>query len=236
MKDINFSKYKLIIFDFDGTLYDYKDLPRNLIMFSFPRIFKVWAVQKVRKQLKGIDFENKFTYEKEFFSLLCMKGKFKNQDEAEFWYKNFYMKKMIAVLKSKYTMRQNLVQVFENLKALNKKIAIYSDYGNLSERLSAVGFNLELQKKLLNGIFSSEDFGCLKPVKRGFVVVAERLDVTPGECLFIGDREDTDGVGAIESGMDFIQIKTYKNMTKEEKPQNFISFEDFTQQVLSIKN
>ena len=86
------------------------------------------------------------------------------------------MKKMIAVLKSKYIMRQNLVQVFENLKALNKKIAIYSDYGNLSERLCAVGFNLELQKKLLNGIFSSEDFGCLKPVKRGFLVVFEPFE------------------------------------------------------------
>ena len=59
---------KAIIFDFDGTLYDFKGLPKNLCLSSIPNMLKISAVQKTRKSLKGKDFPSIEEYEKEFES------------------------------------------------------------------------------------------------------------------------------------------------------------------------
>ena len=61
---------KAIIFDFDGTLYDFKGLPKNLCLSSIPNMLKISAVQKTRKSLKGRDFPSIEEYEK-LNKLLC---------------------------------------------------------------------------------------------------------------------------------------------------------------------
>lgn len=216
---------KAVIFDFDGTLYDFKGLPKNLVFSSFHNILKINAVQKVRRKLKGIDFSSSDEYKKEFFKYLTELGRFKNEDNAINWYKNVYMVKMILVLTKKYHKRPDVEKVINILKSKNIKVAIYSDYGMLKERLCAIGLNNDFISSI-DGIFSSEDFGCLKPAKRGFLEVAKKLNVSPENCLMIGDRKDTDGEGAFSANMQFVEIKTHKTK-KEYKPQHqLVAFED----------
>jgi putative hydrolase of the HAD superfamily len=45
------------------------------------------------------------------------------------------------------------------------------------------------------------DVLAFKPHKKGFLVCADRLGLNPEEILYIGDRENVDGVGAERSGM-----------------------------------
>lgn len=216
---------KAVIFDFDGTLYDFKGLPKNLVFSSFHNILKINAVQKTRRKLKGIDFSSSEKYKKEFFKYLTELGRFKNEDNAINWYKNVYMVKMILVLTKKYHKRPDVEKVINILKSKNIKVAIYSDYGMLKERLCAIGLNNDFISSI-DGFFSSEDFGCLKPAKRGFLEVAKKLNVSPENCLMIGDRKDTDGDGAFSANMQFVEIKTHKTK-KGYKPQHqLVAFED----------
>ena len=226
LKDI-----KAIIFDFDGTLYDFKGLPKNLCLSSIHNILKINAVQKARKALKGKEFSTSLEYENEFFSVLKQLGKFKSSEKAKNWYNNLYMKKMILVLSKKYTKRDGILQMVKSLKSKDIKLVIYSDYGMLKERLEAVNFTSE-ELSYFDHILSSEDFGCLKPAKKGFLQVAKKIDISPENCLVVGDRIDTDGQGAFDSGMKYVEIKTHKTKPDYKPNHPLYSFEDFIKEVI----
>ena len=226
LKDI-----KAIIFDFDGTLYDFKGLPKNLCLSSIHNILKINAVQKARKALKGKEFSTSLEYENEFFSVLKQLGKFKSSEKAKNWYNNLYMKKMVLVLSKKYTKRDGILQMVKSLKSKDIKLVIYSDYGMLKERLEAVNFTAE-ELSYFDHILSSEDFGCLKPAKKGFLQVAKKIDISPENCLVVGDRIDTDGQGAFDSGMKYVEIKTHKTKPDYKPNHPLYSFEDFIKEVI----
>ena len=226
LKDI-----KAIIFDFDGTLYDFKGLPKNLCLSSIHNILKINAVQKARKALKGKEFSTSLEYENEFFSVLKQLGKFKSSEKAKNWYNNLYMKKMILVLSKKYTKRDGVLQMVKSLNSKDIKLVIYSDYGMLKERLEAVNFTSE-ELSYFDAILSSEDFGCLKPAKKGFLQVAKKIDISPENCLVVGDRIDTDGQGAFDSGMKYVEIKTHKTKPDYKPNHPLYSFEDFIKEVI----
>ena len=86
------------------------------------------------------------------------------------------------------------------------KIAIYSDYPFLKERLEALG--LFPGSAVL--LYGPESFGAQKPAPRPFLRIAGDLGAAPEEILVIGDREDTDGLGAFKAGMRFFCITSRK--------------------------
>lgn len=53
----------------------------------------------------------------------------------------------------------------------------------------------------------SYEIGVSKPSSRAFDAACVRLDVEPGECLYVGDDPVTDGA-AVEAGLRFAQITT----------------------------
>ena len=50
------SSVKAIIFDFDGTLYDFTLIPIRLILREPYHMFRIRADRVIRKQLRGMDF------------------------------------------------------------------------------------------------------------------------------------------------------------------------------------
>jgi putative hydrolase of the HAD superfamily len=50
-------------------------------------------------------------------------------------------------------------------------------------------------------VICSGDVGYAKPDRRIFTSAATRLALPPERCLYIGDRRDTDALGALEAGM-----------------------------------
>ena len=48
-----FSNIKAVIFDLDGTLYDFKDLPKRLIWAMPTHALRLGADRKIRKSLKN---------------------------------------------------------------------------------------------------------------------------------------------------------------------------------------
>lgn len=202
MQSLDLSRYKAIIFDFDGTLYDKKRFAMHLVLNMPSRALWILAVQKVRKAIKGKDFLNEEAFYEEFFTLLNKAiGKKLSLEEVREWYFNGYMPLMHRVLTNRYTCQPRANELVKTLKTKGMKVAVLSDYAMIDERLKAI----DITEKF-DCLLSSETAGALKPASRPFSNVATALGIEPKDILMIGDREDTDGAGAAASDMDFMHI------------------------------
>jgi FMN phosphatase YigB (HAD superfamily) len=206
---------RAVIFDFDGTLYDYALMPLRLIR-AFPwDLSRIWAERRTRRKLAGSDFGSPELYYDEFFSSMAALCRC-SVDSARNWFFSRYLPRMIRVLKKYYRFRPGAAELFRFLDPGEKSaprgeasgrnpprgIAVYSDYPCLRERMEALGLVTGERVRL----YGPETFGAQKPAPGPFLRIARELGVSPGETLVIGDREDTDGAGALNAGMSFFRL------------------------------
>jgi FMN phosphatase YigB (HAD superfamily) len=199
-----------VIFDFDGTLYDFKGLPQKLILGKLTHLFKIKAERNARKTFKGIDFQNALSWEEAFAKELSKHSNW-SESKALNWYKTFYCLYMVKILQKHFRMRESANEIIQILKNADVKRVIFSDYPMVEERLKAIGGNVND----FNLLVSSESFGALKPAPRPFLEISAKLNISPENILVIGDRNDTDGLGAESAKMKFIQTESHK--TKGDK-------------------
>ena len=201
-----------IIFDFDGTLFDNALLPFYLISAYPLDIFRIWKERLVRKSFIGCDHSTPPEYYRAFFAALG-KACWRSPEKIRSWYFNRYMPRMIRVLKRHYKPRPGAIELLQcfdrkadgtNIPAALPRIAIYSDYPLLKERLEALGIYPGLDTRL----YGPESFGAQKPAARPFQRIARDMGVAPEEVLVIGDRKETDGMGAFKAGMRFFCLET----------------------------
>jgi FMN phosphatase YigB (HAD superfamily) len=139
---------------------------------------------------------------------------------------------MVRILGKYYTLRPGVVELFDRLNAAVESanslgssasdslrgIALYSDYPLLRERMEALGLRPGSALRL----YGPESFGAQKPSRRPFISIARDMGVNAGNILVIGDREDTDGAGAMNAGMSFFRLddgrKRYWRMDPDRWP------------------
>lgn len=222
--DLNMaSSVKAIIFDFDGTLYDFTLIPIRLILREPYHMFRIRADRVIRKQLRGMDFGTTKEFEAEYNKRMSKLTHLAGEENFK-WYQTYVEKTMTKVLEKSYKIRDGLKDFIMKLKKKGISMGVLSDYSFVEKRMLAVGMDQELMS-LFTKIYSAQEFGCLKPAKRAFLEIASALSVAPEECLVIGDRDDTDGEGARNCGMKFIQITD----KKPKKGVQAVSWEQFTQ-------
>ena len=200
-----FSNIKGIIFDFDGTLFDNFLFAFHLIFANPLDCLRIWKERLVRKNFAGCDYSSPEEYHMAFFSAfgkVCLGS----PERVRSWYFNRYMPRMIRVLKKYYKPRPGVIKLFQNISASSTfpRVAVYSDYPCLKERMEILGIHLD--PKIL--LYGPESFGAQKPAARPFQIIAKDLGVKPEEVIMIGDREDTDGLGAFMAGMHFFCLET----------------------------
>jgi dUTP pyrophosphatase len=185
-----------IIFDLDGTLYAMsKKAKISTFLNSFPKNKHFFNFLKARDELKGKDFGDKATFTFEFEKLLHSAGVPQDYETDVF---NPAFIKSLQFNRN----RPEFIPFIKRCRSLGIKTAVLSDFGMVDERLTALGFDLNL----FDIRASSEDFGAFKPNTRPFLEVAKALQLEPRNILMVGDRIDTDGEGARAVGMGFIQI------------------------------
>lgn len=228
---MNIKKFKAVIFDFDGTLYDNTGIGKAMLCGNPFRFFLMKAERATRRALKGRDFDTPQNFKKEFYKRAAPMA-FCSENRFARWYEKRYLKRMAKTLKgNQFTAHEKIYEVFKKLLDDGKKIALYSDYNDIYERALACGVKAEALD-LCQGIYSSETMGCLKPAPRGFLQIAADLGAKPKDCLVVGDRDDTDGFGARLTEMQFVQIKTRREKEILHFSHPVLSWDEFAAEVL----
>ena len=231
-----FRNIKGIIFDFDGTLFDNALIPFYLIAAYPLDLLRCWKERLIRKRFAGCDYSSPKNYYRAFFAAMG-KACARPPERIRNWYFNRYMPRMIRILGKHYKLRPGVKELFQYLDAPAQasppqalpsnlpRVAVYSDYPFLKERIEALG--LIPGPRLL--LYGPESFGAQKPAVRPFLCIARDLGAAPEEILVIGDREETDGLGAFKAGMRFFCLETghkryfrldpYRSPVKNSEPQ-----------------
>jgi beta-phosphoglucomutase-like phosphatase (HAD superfamily) len=167
-------------------------------------MFRIGNERLIRRRFAGCDYSSPKAYHMAYFTALG-KACSHSPQRMQNWYFNRYMPRMVRVLKKHYTLRPRVAELFHHFESPNTlRTAVYSDYHFLKERLEVMG-QYSSQRIPLYG---PESFGAQKPAAEPFIRIAADLGIAPEETLVVGDREDTDGLGAFRAGMRFFCLET----------------------------
>ncbi len=217
-------EYDAVVFDLDGTVYPlpkFNKLRFFLLNIRFPFLFK--AHREALLSLRDTDFGNSDKFYDTFFSTISQKTG-KDKEYVRNWYfKNFY-NSFEVFLKKYCCIRNKFNELVTFLKNKKVKLGILSDYANIENRLDA----LRVEKKYFDIIVSGENCGALKPLPRSLSLMIEFLGIVPEKLLVVGDRIDTDGMAAKNTGTGFFLIKDNAPATERSGSWNY-----FLQNIMS---
>ena len=190
---------KAVIFDLDGTLYDNRTLAREVILHSLLHLRMLYAERMCRHHMSGRYYGGKgATYAELFRRMGLMTGR--GADAAAKWYWGTYMPLQVKMLSRHHHAKPWVLQTLSRLREQGVKVACFSEYSFIREKLKAIGIPPESFDYLVDAPTAG---GC-KPCRKAFIYVAAKIDVHPSDILVVGDREDTDGAGADAAGMAFV--------------------------------
>lgn len=199
---ISIDKYRLIIFDLDGTLYP---LTWRLKFFfaikNLPFLSLFRAHLRTINRLRKRDFENRENLLNAHFETIATETK-RDSLHIRKWYFNHFYPAFISTIRNHAIPRPQLNEILETLKNRGVTLVLFSDYSHIKERLTALGVDNTLFDLLLSG----EDEGALKPHPRPIEIITKKYNISKSEILIIGDRRDSDGECAKKSGIDSIII------------------------------
>lgn len=191
-------KIKAIIFDLDGTLYDNTKLPRYVIAHSLFHL-RLLANERIsRHHMAGRYYGTKgATYHELFRRISLSTGVVEEKVAA--WYWQIFLPLQVKMLQKHFHPKPWVKTLLPQLKEKGIKLACFSEYGFVREKLKALDIDLELFDLLIDAPSAG---GC-KPCRKAFLRVAEKLETAPEDILMMGDRENSDGAGAEAAGMHF---------------------------------
>lgn len=200
--DILLPNTQLVVLDLDGTLY-HKSAMVWRMLFSAP--LEDWSImsaeRKTRRLLRGKWFQNENLFYQTYFNTIADISK-RTIDEIQLWYHNRYMPLMVSVIRKYYKPTEWLVSFLETCRKSNVQIVVLSDYGYVQEKLEA----LNIDVCAFDLVISAPELGGLKPAPEIATLLLEKMSVLPSNCLFVGDREDTDGQLAKNVGAKFCLV------------------------------
>jgi phosphoglycolate phosphatase/putative hydrolase of the HAD superfamily len=209
MKHVDWKCIKLVVFDVDGTLYSQYKL-RNIMLLHLlahymlrPRQIKDLLIlstfRKERERKIGFSCEDLENVQYQWCGERTKTDPLKVKALVEHWMYKYPIK---FLHKCVYPGLHSFVR---ELKQNQIKVAVYSDYP-AKEKLKALGIDADL-------VISSTDTGInsLKPNPKGLISINAQLNVPPSESLFIGDRNELDGVCAENAGMKFLLFQEHRN-------------------------
>lgn len=194
-------KYKAVIFDLDGTLYDNTELPRYVVLHSLFHLDMLAAERLTRHHLSGRYYGARTSTYEEYYKRISLITR-RPVEKVREWYWDNYMPLQVKMLKKHFRAKKWVLPLLERLRAEGIKTACYSEYSFVKEKLVAIGVDPALFDVLVDAPAAG---GC-KPCRKSIEKVAEMLGEAPCDILVIGDREDTDGAGADSAGMDFVLV------------------------------
>lgn len=201
-ESIAYDQLDAIVFDLDGTLYR-KPLMKWLMMMGELLHWRMLAAERLsRKRLAGQHFASEDAFYDAFYADMAKRHAY-TADQARTWYETHYMPMMARTLRRCYHAAPWALEIIRICKEKGIKVAVYSDYGFVEQKLRA----LDIDPSQFVFTVCGPQLGGLKPCKESMEEVLRRLGVEAERCLMIGDRDDTDGGSARAVGARFINCK-----------------------------
>lgn len=209
------------MFDLDNTLYDYdkvhkialkavfKELNKHIEIkwIKFEKLFKI-SKKEIHRELSGTaSAHNRVLY----FQRLIEKT---HKSIDPYVILRLYNSYWDTLLKN-MCLRNDALDILKYFKNKGLKIAIVSD-------LTA---NIQLRKihklkisKYVDALVTSEEAGSEKPHSIMFLLTLNKLGVSPGDAIMVGDNAISDIEGANFVGLDTVLLKKGKlaRMSKED--------------------
>lgn len=202
---VDWKTIKAVIFDVDGTLYNQSTLRRimavellkscmlNPMRWKEIKIISCFRKQRELKALSDITDLDNLQY---FWAAEALKvSPDKVKEVIQKWMYN-------APLRFLHRCRfREAARFMEVLRQKGITTAVFSDYPS-AEKLCAMGMEPDF-------IVSATDKSIdrLKPNPKGLLTLTQMLQISPGNCLFIGDRDDRDGECARRAGMPYLILE-----------------------------
>lgn len=213
---INFMKYKHLLFDADNTLFDFTQ--GELETF------------KILGKKYNFDVNSKLMQEYHFINKACWKayeeGSLSQDRLRVLRFENFINHFNFKI--DPIEMEKDFTQI------LSKQNHLIKDSHFVLSTLKNKGYNIVLItnglveaqygrleatdiKKYFSDIFISGELGCQKPDVEYFDIVLKKIKANTDECLVIGDRLESDILGAMKSDLD----SAWLNLKKDELPEEY---------------
>ena len=198
--------YKAWILDFDGTLS--RQTPVRILMalqltgyyFLRPTRLKEILILRDWRRLR----ENRFRAEKENFRELQLDELSRRYDlptnEIEKILRDWLIERPLKILR--FAVRKNFLEVVKCFQNSGVKMIVYSD-NPVKEKLRAIDFSPDAS-------FSADEIHCMKPDAHGLKNILAAMNLNSCDVLFIGDRDDRDGLCAKAAGVDYLNVKNFE--------------------------
>ena len=201
-------KYRALVLDLDGTLYC--QFPVRAIMalrlagYYLLRPHRIREVLLLRKyrQLR----EELYRAECEDFAAQQVREAARScgidAEQAERVITSWMIHKPLKVIE--IFRRRKLVDAVKKFQQSGGMVVVYSDYP-VKEKLEA------LKLKPDYSYWSNDGFiNCMKPNPDGLKKIIAALGLDRAEILYIGDREDKDGMCARNAGVAYIDVRNFR--------------------------
>lgn len=189
-----------IIFDLDGTLYNFPHKHFSMALRLWKSISFLRHLSGSRAHLRKELFENGVHLKNALYYQLARRSGH-SVSAAREWYDNQFWPSFIQEL-HKLGSRPGLADCLNQLHKAGIKLVVLSDYDHIAQRLDALG----LDSGIFDQLLSSEEFGQLKPAAAPFLAALDSVKVTPAHGLVIGDSPQLDEAGALAANIPFLGI------------------------------
>jgi len=190
-----------VVFDLDGTLYDKTGLARRMVRRLWWCLPLLASERLARKNMHYVQYASEEEFFGAFFRYMS-RGHWWGIHTAATWYHTIFMPMMIHLIRRYHHPRPEVMALVKEAKDKGLKLAVYSDYGYVVEKLDALG----IDPGYFDLLVSAPELGALKPSEPCARRVLEMLEADPKTTLFVGDRDDKDGESARNAGAKFLLI------------------------------
>lgn len=201
VNDVLDESVRAVVLDLDGTLYNKRHLACRMVVAHLFSLSLLAAERTARSVLKGKNFGSKEAFYARFFQQMAQSHLYSPRI-ARWWYFHIYMPSMVRVLRRHYRPCPWVGKLMVTCRKRGIRVAVYSDYDYVAKKIAALGMHADM----FDVVLSAPETGGLKPARESAMRVVERLGVAADNCLFVGDREDTDGESARAIGAKFCLV------------------------------